>query len=324
MVILAGHRDVAVGLALLLAACAEQHPRFLEPGGSVGSASGGASGAAGATSSAGTARTTGKTGTTGVSGGTATTTGVASASGGASGTSNAGTSSGEPGTTGGIVNGLVGHWPLDDGTGDFVEDVSGGGNHGTRAGAAVWTTGLGGGGALQFVPTTGADQYVELPVAPLLDIDTASHSVSVWSKPLSVAPGDMMDYAYTLIGRKGFHRGLAYTKDGEFEWRFWLVPGDQQAHFGLPVPTNVWYHVVGVLDFSQGESTLYVDGQVASSIVLDPAASIEPPTGPWRIGISRPGYTEYRGACHAVLDDVRLYDRVLTPAEVRALHLAGP
>lgn len=78
---------------------------------------------------------------------------------------------------------------------------------------------------------------------------------------------------------------------------------------------NVWYHVAVTYDGdAAGGGTLYVNG-------VQEAANLN--TGPWawpvgaeiQLGLARDGYWR---TFNGQMDDVRMYDRILTPAEVLA------
>ncbi|MES2571097.1 MAG: LamG-like jellyroll fold domain-containing protein, partial [Verrucomicrobiota bacterium] len=82
---------------------------------------------------------------------------------------------------------------------------------------------------------------------------------------------------------------------------------------GTNVSDNVWHHIAVTLNQGAGESvTLYVDGQ-ADGGAMNSAAWGWSATQPIELGRSHdPFWRRYTG----LLDDVRFYNRLLTPAEI--------
>ena len=221
--------------------------------------------------------------------------------------------------------GLVGHWPLDDGSGMMAIDVSGNENHGTLVGSPQWVSTLGDGVGLSLDPTDGEADYVQLPnVPPLDDFELSSYSVSVWFQPLSTPTGQGASFEYALVQRSGFHRGLAYTTDQDVAYDNWYEPGEQVSAFGGFATSGSWYHVVGILDVESGRSQVYLDGEVAGQAGFPAGANLELGDGPWRIGIADPGSGRFENAAHIIVDDVRLFSGALTVEEISDLFQAGP
>ena len=77
-----------------------------------------------------------------------------------------------------------------------------------------------------------------------------------------------------------------------------------------------WYHVVATYDDKM--MRIFVNGEEQASLPRDGA--INPSHTNLCIGSYGPGFD--RAAFHGVLDEVRLYDRALTPEEVRK-HFGG-
>ena len=74
-----------------------------------------------------------------------------------------------------------------------------------------------------------------------------------------------------------------------------------------------WHHVVATYDGTS--SKLYVDGSLEGQVAI--AGTITPSTAPLAIGRNGIQDTDrFRGS----IDDVRIYDRALSAAEVAILH----
>ena len=80
-----------------------------------------------------------------------------------------------------------------------------------------------------------------------------------------------------------------------------------------------WYHLAGVREQASNELRLYLDGDLVATTVggVDGVSS-----GPLTVGRAR--YAGTKGDFwNGAIDEVRAYDRVLTAAEIAALHTSG-
>lgn len=223
------------------------------------------------------------------------------------------------------ADGLVAHWTLDDGSGASVADATGRGHTGAIKGKVEWTAGKIG-GALQF---PGVDDYVEIPNAPDLDaIQEGSYTVAAWFKPASTPPGTEAENNanYGIVMKSGWHEGLKYTNEGKFGLDHWL-DGDEWKGTGTwntAYDPKQWHHVVGVVDRKAGEARIYVNGALDTSSEVDGAAKARAyGKTTWKIGIGSPGAEQWRWAAKGCIDDVRLYNKALTDAEVEKLYKAA-
>jgi hypothetical protein len=220
---------------------------------------------------------------------------------------------------------LVGYWPFDEGSGVTTADSTG--TLAARLAGAAWTSGRFGGG-LRF---DGSGAMVELPSTPALDrLQSGGYTLAAWVKvdanPVESGP----DASYGLIAKPGHHMGLFLTRFGQIALVQWLgnrpadavlVQADSAVHLG----TEGFRHVAAAVDRDAGLVRLYVDGKFDRSKRFASATpSVAYGTRPWRIGCVDPGSPDYRWAAKAVVDEVRLYARALTDAEVRILHEARP
>jgi hypothetical protein len=80
-----------------------------------------------------------------------------------------------------------------------------------------------------------------------------------------------------------------------------------------------WHHLVGVFDSGSANLRLYIDGRLAAVKAYAPPA---PRQGKsiWLIGGKQGVYTP----TECVMDELRVYDRVLTHDEVKALYRWAP
>jgi hypothetical protein len=206
------------------------------------------------------------------------------------------------------TGGLVGHWKFDDGSGTQVADAAGG-NPGTLVGNPAWTPGRVGGGL-----TFGGGNFVQVADSAALRVGQAGadFSVAFWMR-VEQAPN-------------GQWRALIHKGSTNYERTFalWLRPGDQRLHFRISTTAswneggnsvgalalNQWTHVAYVK--AGNRLTLYLNGIKDSEVTL--AGTVLGNTGPLYVG-KDPWY----GGAASSLDDLRIYNRALTAAEVQAL-----
>jgi WD40 repeat protein len=211
-----------------------------------------------------------------------------------------------------LSQGLVAHWKLTEGSGATAADSSGNGLAGKLKGSVAWSKGKSGG-----VYLDGLDSLVELPAAPVLDrLQDSSYSLSVWFRPegsdgsvlvrlpwftLYYLPGNQFMMQQAVTGGKF---GTAMAKEGSSR------PG-------------TYHHVVGEVDKTAGETRLYVDGEEVG-MGLWPVNSTA--RALWEgiriLGSFRIGAEKAPAGAKGALDSVRLYDRILSAQDIRALYRA--
>jgi hypothetical protein len=203
----------------------------------------------------------------------------------------------------GLQSGLVGHWTFDgkDMPNGRVNDVSGQGNHGNTVSIATSTfyaTGKIGQG-LQF---DGVNDYVSLPS---LTFGTVA-SFSFWMKvPVNNGAGTVFRFGSIMHCRVGANNveTMGCYADG----------GSGGAANTVGIRTGTWKHVVYVIDTSNTQR-VYVD------TVLNSTATETSGSGSTVGAIGSTGSgTWFNG----VVDDVRVYNRVLSTAEITELYNMG-
>jgi Concanavalin A-like lectin/glucanases superfamily/PA14 domain/Glycosyl hydrolases family 2, sugar binding domain/Glycosyl hydrolases family 2/Glycosyl hydrolases family 2, TIM barrel domain len=206
---------------------------------------------------------------------------------------------GTPGATG------IGFWPADEGSGTVAHDTAG--QHDATLTGATWTDGHTG-TALQF---SGAQQWADTG-ASILDT-TGSYSVAAWVKLDNLA-----GFATAVSQDAGQESGF-FLQYSDADHRFSFSSSGGRALASAAPEAGRWYHLVGVHDAAQGVFKLYVDGQANGSFAQScPEAAI----GHTVIGRGQFGGNQvdfWRGA----IDQVHVYDRALSDAEVRDLYQSG-
>ncbi|MGB7809616.1 MAG: LamG domain-containing protein [Polyangia bacterium] len=296
-------------------------------GGTDGGATGGTDGSvdtggAGGTGGGATAGTNGSvdTGGAGGTGGGATagtngsvdTGGAGGTGGGATGGTAGSGSTSATGGSGGSVSlpaGLVAWWKMDEAAGsDTATDASGNGNTATLTGlnpASAWTTGRTG-GALKCDGSGGA--LVNDSVS--LDGITTGVTIAAWVNRLSATTG----FSAVLSRETG-------TTNGQY---YWLgLSGDDAEFYGLSgvlstttVPMGIWTHMAATHDGTTAR--IYVNGaQVTSKSSSD---VFKADTSKLTIcGNQNDASGAITELWNGLVDDLQLYNRVLTATEIANL-----
>ena len=185
------------------------------------------------------------------------------------------------------------------GTSTAFNDQSGEGNDGTANGGMLVVADTDEGGSYAF-DFDGSNDQIDLPSSIQSALGTSEQSFSFWMNRDAVT------------GNGGII-GLG-TNASRQMWAFGSFAHDvfyDGSTTGSPV-TNTWRHIAGTIDGTNAK--VYVDG-----VLVDTTSATQPiPTGSSTknyIGYID-GFSRYDGK----LDDIRVYDRVLTQAEIT--HLA--
>ena len=224
--------------------------------------------------------------------------------------------------------GLMGRWKLDEASGATASDSSDLGNAGTTYGGGSWVNGVINGGR-QFDYSDGED-YVQIPnSASLQDIQEGDYSLAAWFKPADVPAGTCSanNAEYGIMLKTGSHEGITYTAGQFFQLDHYLT-GNAWAGIGTwsnSYPPGRFYHVVGVVNRTAGVVQIYINGALINSGSFTPGtAAREYGTTPWYLGIGAPGASMYSWASKGIVDDARIYSRVLSPDEVLMMYGQGP
>ncbi len=225
-----------------------------------------------------------------------------------------------------VVEQLVGHWTMDDNAATTtVVDSSGNGNDGTaqQNTGDINSPGVID-GALSF---DGVDDYVNIADDPSLDM-TTELTVALWMKQpvLAIKKALVVKWDYRTQGCWAFQT----DNENSDELRVFTATAldDSGAGgYGKTTSANLvagnWYHVAFVYDGDGAVNTdrlkIYVDGEEKMlSFAGTIPSSLQDSSASVKIG-------EFGGILHryfnGIIDDVRIYNRVLTVAEM--LELAG-
>jgi hypothetical protein len=205
--------------------------------------------------------------------------------------------------------GPIAHLKLDEGTGTTTADASGNGNNGTLINGAAWAAGATG----QGVAVDGVDDYVSVPHTAALNAFPLT--VTAWFKTSTTSGVGGLVNKYAAGSFNGYQ---LYFYNGSL--CAWYMKGSSAYIYDGTTCTlstagyndGQWHQASFVVDASGGR--LFVDG-------------VEKASRAWT-GVPGPASTSqeirlghYPGASYlaATVDEVRIYGRALTAAEVLAL-----
>jgi hypothetical protein len=212
-----------------------------------------------------------------------------------------------------LENGLVGHWTFDGP--DLVNNVTdrgSGGNNGFLSSDFTSTTTRPGkiGQALEF--DGAGDDHVNLGINALGDLGD-SMTIVAWVKTTN-APDDTIiseweggvcgDMVFDLnSGAAEFYDGSSATVTGTVD----VTDGQWHQVVAVSGVSNAWIYVDGVLDVAKGSDVDWRNACSATKVVIgnrDPDGNSTKPFD-------------------GIIDDVRVYDRELSAAEIKQLYNLG-
>lgn len=205
---------------------------------------------------------------------------------------------------------LIGWWKFDDGSGSTIAvDAGGNGNDGTLVNmdpSADWVAGEVGSGALDF---DGIDDYVDCGNAAVFDVTNAL-TVSAW-----VRPADVTSYQMIVSKRYGAFVNVPFDLHlSNNNARMLIHDGtnNNAAQSLGGITADNWHHVAAVYDGTT--MTVYANGIPGTPVARTDPLPIN--TRPVIIGRRADGaFDHFAGA----IDDVRIYNRALSAAEIMAL-----
>ncbi len=204
--------------------------------------------------------------------------------------------------------GLVGYWKFDEGTGTTATDSSGNGNTGTLTNGPSWISGQIG-GALSF---DGSNDYIETS-SVVGNVGVNDFSISFWVKRTETGRDDAI-FSKEPYGTKQLYIRITGNKAQLF---IRDAAGTYQVLDGAStIGKDAWYHIVTIR--ASGGLRIYTNG------VLDAQETSTPVNFTTTANPSYFGYVDSVADfyLHGILDDVRIYNRVLSAAEIQAIYNA--
>jgi hypothetical protein len=204
--------------------------------------------------------------------------------------------------------GLVAYYPLDGDASDAV-----GGHDGTISGTPDFVAGFEG-QAIDLASNATIPQYVSVAYAD--DLALNSFTVAAWVnvKDLDALRGILgtrfnSDNTFDLKVSSTFVHGD--IGDGSA----WLNTAvDIDATHGGVISVNTWHHVACAIDAAAGTGKVYLDGVLGATVTFTGTPLLMDSDQELRIGNS--SGVEYM---NGMIDEVRIYGRALSSAEVAGL-----
>ncbi|HUV63360.1 MAG TPA: LamG domain-containing protein, partial [Sedimentisphaerales bacterium] len=201
----------------------------------------------------------------------------------------------DPGTTS-----LQAQYPFEGNT----NDSSGNGRNGTAMGGPLFAAGQVG----QAISLDGIDDYVEITGYKGI-LGGGAFSIAAWVRSTSTGDATMVCWGASTLGQRVDFR--------LFEGRLRVEHGNGNLQANTVLADDQWHHVALTVtenaSISYPAVKLYLDGNDDSQTTTDPdpfdiVASID-------VNIGRRGTNNDR-SFQGLIDDVRIYDRVLSPEEI--------
>lgn len=196
---------------------------------------------------------------------------------------------------------LIGHWPLDQNSGEEVKDVVGG-HHGKIIGKAKWVRGQFGNGLQLTAPSN----YVE--VQKTKDLELSTITLVAWVNFDSVADRqEVASYAdsYGIFAENGIFRALLYNGNN---WN--TVNGTTRIEQGK------WYQTA--LTVAKNGIRLYVNGKLDAEAVTPAIAFQDFPL--WFGG----GPADNQFWLTGTIDEIEIWNDTLPSAEIEKLYKNPP
>jgi glucose/arabinose dehydrogenase len=196
--------------------------------------------------------------------------------------------------------GLVAAYAFDEGNGATLYDATGRGRNGTISGA-LWSGAGRHVGALQF---DGVNDSVRIADHADLDLTTAM-TIEAWVRPSTVG-----SWRTVIFKEQTSH--MTYALYGSVDGRPTgqvYVGGQREVRSASTITANTWIHLAATYDGAA--LRLYVNGTEVRSLAVTGSMTVS--TGPLKLG----GNAIWNEWFAGLMDDVRIYSRALTAAEIR-------
>ncbi|MBN1125220.1 MAG: right-handed parallel beta-helix repeat-containing protein [Sedimentisphaerales bacterium] len=216
----------------------------------------------------------------------------------------------------------VAHWQLDETSGLTAIDRLDG-NDGTLVNGATWQSS--GGQLYGAIELDGTDDYIAVSDSEEVSVGAGDYTITAWINPDTVTDihglvtklkdGNDKEFVFSLQYYNAYNTWLRLDveKDGN----------NGYARTGnINVQTGSWQHVAVVFDSNTKTPIFYFEGE-AVTLVSDYIDSL-PDQLSDDLSIGRWGGTYNSNYFDGLIDDVRIYNFPLTPAEIRSLANMGP
>jgi hypothetical protein len=215
------------------------------------------------------------------------------------------------------TNGLVGWWPFN----GNANDESGNGNNGTVNGATLTTDRFG--NANKAFSFDGISSVISIADNPSLNFETTNtFTFSYWLSPTSLSSSQLSVILSKQTGSASSQDGFNSSVEYNFSSNYRIQNGSGNSSFSIgtqvnSININTWKHVVQTWSGNVGQ--IFIDGQLISSttgvcVVGNNSANLLIAQPNW-VASNAKGF-------HGELDDIGIWNRVLTECEIQDLYNA--
>jgi type II secretory pathway pseudopilin PulG len=216
-----------------------------------------------------------------------------------------------------FIGGLVGYWPIDEGSGTVAYDKSGFGNNGTWVGNLIngshYATGRNGSSYSGNMDATG--NFVEVADTPILSFPNNIFSFAVWFK----AANTTSQAGIFSKNGGGWEYALYGSSASALVFASWNTSGNGVYYNAGPASYDTNWHFYAV-SADGSKYSLYKDGQLIGSASKNASYTMSDSPSTFSIGRGGDGSgTRYTAGNIA---DMRVYNRALSAAEIQAIYNA--
>lgn len=216
-----------------------------------------------------------------------------------------------------VLNGLAGHWKLDETAGATLADSSSSGNDG------AWSDGNDGqvgnesvaAPVLRGLQFSAGSEAVIISNSVLTQAESANgFTATAWVKANAGMTGD--NY---ILEREWDNLDIMYEGDfGQYHCTMRDSSGSFYFPYSSAAPTGVWTHIACVFDPVLNQMQIYRNGVLEDAVDATGFDTFQDDSVNVGIGRRPIGGTAFNGS----IDDVRIYNRALSQAEIQGLYLS--
>lgn len=205
-----------------------------------------------------------------------------------------------------VTNGLVLWWKLNEGAGTNAFDSSGNTNTGTLVGSPTWVAGAIG-NAVQF---NGSSQWIIKSNANSFPTGDAARTYSCWVNATQASQGMIMGNGAQANGQFWGN----YYNPNVSVFGFFVTAWANDLNTLQSYSYSTWYNYTST--YTNGSMAIYVNGNLVTNKV---SAALSTANSDFGVG-GRPDLQNFTGK----IDDVRVYNRLLSTNEINQLYLIKP